>query len=222
MQRRLRWVELFLKINNYRVVCLRCGISRPTLRKWVRQFQENGMDGLRALSKRPKSSPTAKVADKHRDWIRELRKRGLGSRRIQNELKRFYNFEISRATIDKTLRAIEAKPLLRRSRNRKHSTRYAKLIPGERIQMDTCKIAPGVYQYTAIDDCTRIRVLAIYPAQIGRQSRCSSWSVQSKNFPFQFRRSRQIVAGSSSPIRSRKSSWSMPSSSDLSSPPRRI
>lgn len=163
MQRRMRWVELFVKIKNYSVVCLRCGISRPTLRKWVRQFQENGMDGLKAASKRPKSSPAAKVEDKHRDWIRELRKRGLGSRRIQNELKRFYNFEISRATIDKILRAIEAKPLLRRSRNRKHSTRYAKLIPGERVQMDTCKVAPGVYQYTAIDDCTRIRVLAIYP-----------------------------------------------------------
>jgi hypothetical protein len=95
------------------------------------------MGGLKAASKRPKSSPAAKVAEKHRDWIRELRKRDLGSRRIQNELKRFYNFKISRATIDKTLRAIEAKPLLRRSRNRKHSTRYAKLIPGERVQMDT-------------------------------------------------------------------------------------
>ena len=82
MQRRLRWVELFFKIKNYGVVCLRCGMSRPTLRKWVRQFQENGMDGLRAASKRPKSSPAAKVADKHREWIRELRKRGLGSRRI--------------------------------------------------------------------------------------------------------------------------------------------
>jgi transposase len=99
MQRRLRWVELFLKIKNYSVVCLRCGISRPTLRKWVRQFQENGVDGLRAASKRPKSSPAAKVAGKHRDWIRELRNRGLGSRRIQNELKHFYNFEISRATV---------------------------------------------------------------------------------------------------------------------------
>ena len=28
--------------------------------------------------------------------------------------------------------------------------------------MDTCKIAPGLYQYTAIDDCTRVRVLALY------------------------------------------------------------
>jgi transposase-like protein len=28
--------------------------------------------------------------------------------------------------------------------------------------MDTCKIGPNLYQYTAIDDCTRYRVLQIY------------------------------------------------------------
>ena len=28
--------------------------------------------------------------------------------------------------------------------------------------MDTCKIGPGVYQYTAVDDCTRYKVVAIY------------------------------------------------------------
>lgn len=28
--------------------------------------------------------------------------------------------------------------------------------------MDTCKIAPGIYQYTAIDDCSRYRVLRCY------------------------------------------------------------
>lgn len=40
--------------------------------------------------------------------------------------------------------------------------RYQKPIPGERVQMDTMKIAPGLYQYTAIDDCTRLRVLGLY------------------------------------------------------------
>jgi len=29
--------------------------------------------------------------------------------------------------------------------------------------MDSCKITKGLYQYTAIDDCTRYRVLAVYP-----------------------------------------------------------
>ena len=28
--------------------------------------------------------------------------------------------------------------------------------------MDTCKIALGIYQYTAVDDCSRWRVLEIY------------------------------------------------------------
>lgn len=28
--------------------------------------------------------------------------------------------------------------------------------------MDTCKIAPGIYQYTAVDDCTRYQVIRLY------------------------------------------------------------
>ncbi|MCV5714803.1 DDE-type integrase/transposase/recombinase, partial [Escherichia coli] len=31
-----------------------------------------------------------------------------------------------------------------------------------RVQMDTCKIGPGLYQYTSVDDCTRSRVLRLY------------------------------------------------------------
>ena len=29
--------------------------------------------------------------------------------------------------------------------------------------MDTCKISTGIFQYTAVDDCTRCRVLRVYP-----------------------------------------------------------
>lgn len=29
--------------------------------------------------------------------------------------------------------------------------------------MDVCKIAPKLYQYTAIDDCTRLKVIRLYP-----------------------------------------------------------
>ncbi len=39
---------------------------------------------------------------------------------------------------------------------------HSRPIPGDRVQMDTCKIAPGIYQYTAVDDCSRWRVLEIY------------------------------------------------------------
>ena len=170
VRKRLRWVETFLRIANYSIVCLKCGISRPTLRKWVRRYRVNGIAGLSAASRKPKSSPAAKILDQHRGWIRDLRSRSLGSRRIQSELKRVHDFNLSRTTIEKVLRALDVKPLSRPRRPRKGSTRYAKLIPGERVQMDTCKIAPGVYQYTAIDDCTRVRVLAIYPRRTAANS----------------------------------------------------
>jgi len=45
---------------------------------------------------------------------------------------------------------------------KKDFIRYQRPIPGDRVQMDTCKIAPGIYQYTAIDDCSRYRVLDVF------------------------------------------------------------
>jgi transposase InsO family protein len=36
--------------------------------------------------------------------------------------------------------------------------------------MDVCRIAPGKYQYTAIDDCTRYRVLALFPRRTAANS----------------------------------------------------
>jgi len=37
--------------------------------------------------------------------------------------------------------------------------RYNRPVPGDRVQMDKTKIARGVYQHTAVDDCSRFRVL---------------------------------------------------------------
>jgi len=33
------------------------------------------------------------------------------------------------------------------------------------VQIDTCKVGKNLYQFTAIDDCTRMRVLALYPSR---------------------------------------------------------
>ena len=162
VRKRLRWVQLFQQINNCTQVCLKCGISRPTLRKWLDRYGEHGVNGLVSKTTRPHNSPTIRISKREREWITELRARGLGSRRIQSELKRSYDFDVSRPTIEKVLKSLQPRPRLMRPRVRKGSRRYAKEVPGERVQMDTCKIAPGVFQYTAIDDCTRIRVLAVF------------------------------------------------------------
>ena len=39
---RLGWIRLYERVGNAGIVCRRCGISRPTLRKWWRRYQAEG------------------------------------------------------------------------------------------------------------------------------------------------------------------------------------
>jgi transposase-like protein len=42
----LRWVKQYGQVGSYSVAALKCGISPPTLRKWVRRYEEDGVAGL--------------------------------------------------------------------------------------------------------------------------------------------------------------------------------
>jgi hypothetical protein len=35
---RLNYIKLYQELGNAGLVCLRCGISRPTLRKWLERY----------------------------------------------------------------------------------------------------------------------------------------------------------------------------------------
>lgn len=39
VKKRLEWLKLYETIGNAGVVCLRCGITRPTQRKWFKRFR---------------------------------------------------------------------------------------------------------------------------------------------------------------------------------------
>ena len=54
IKQRLHWGKLYENTGDAGLVCSRCGISRPTLRKWVRRYLESGIDGLVKLYKFPK------------------------------------------------------------------------------------------------------------------------------------------------------------------------
>jgi len=43
-------------------------------------------------------------------------------------------------------------------------------VPGDRVQVDNRKIRDGLFQYTAVDDCTRLRVLVLYPSRTAQNS----------------------------------------------------
>ena len=159
MRKRLRWGQLYQQTGDAGLVCRRCGISYPTLRKWIRRYREAGEAGLASRSRRP----NRRIFEHERTLILSLqRERKLGARRIQHELRRHHDLSLSLDSIHKVLVTSHMPPLVRPAR-RKTRHRYARLIPGDRVQLDTCKIAPGCYQYTAVDDCTRYRVLAVFP-----------------------------------------------------------
>lgn len=46
------------------------------------------------------------------------------------------------------------------------------------MQLDTCQIAPGFIQYTAVDDCTRYRVLRVFPRRTAVYKFLSKLSLQ--------------------------------------------
>lgn len=162
-KRRLTWVRLYEQTHDVGLTCRRCGITPPTLRKWLRRFEEQGEAGLVSHSRRPKNSPKRKVFAQEEAWILELRQeRNLGARRIQQELRRLHSCRLSLETIHMALKRHQAKPL-RRPKRKPHDRRYSMALPGERVQMDTIKLRPGLYQYTFVDDCTRYLVCALYP-----------------------------------------------------------
>ena len=136
----------------------------PNVKEMDTRYQALGLAGLVDQSRRPKTCAPKKVFEQQKQWILALRQtRKLGARRLQNELQRLHGLSLSTATIHKVLKAAGVKPLSKTRRARKGKRRYQKDVPGERVQMDVCKIAPKLYQYTAIDDCTRLKVIKLYP-----------------------------------------------------------
>jgi transposase InsO family protein len=162
VRQRRKWIAAYHVIGDAGAVCRRFGISRPTLRKWLRRFGVDGDAGLKELSRRPHSSPAKKVsADLEQRILSLRRERRLGVKRIRAELRRLHDVRLSPAVIHKVLVRHELNVLPRRKRARHKPKRYSRPVPGDRVQMDVCKIRPGLYQFTAVDDCSRYLVAGL-------------------------------------------------------------
>jgi transposase InsO family protein len=95
----------------------------------------------------------------------------LGPWRIRLYLLRYHEITIGSQTIYKILRRHGVNRLPHNQAHlcrRQRWHRYEKPMPGHRLQIDTKFLAPikgkrkSYWQFTAIDDCTRLRVLKIY------------------------------------------------------------
>lgn len=161
---RLGWVRLYEQLGDAGRVCRRCGISRPTLRKWWRRYQTDGVAGLEDESRRPRHLAKQKVFADQEALVLDLgRSRHLGIKQLRSELLRQHGLGLSLDTLHRILVRHGEQHLKRPKLTREVKKRYSRPVPGDRVQIDVCKIVPAVYQYTAIDDCSRYRVLGVYP-----------------------------------------------------------
>ena len=160
--------------GNVALTCRYFGISRPTFYKWLQRYETDGEDGLRDRSRRPKVSPNATHVDVVGKIIYLRKNYHFGPEKIAMYLARYHDVTISKSGVWRILKRLDMSRLptsQRYKRLDKRYKRYEKQLPGHQVQIDVKFIQPikGVtprkkyYQFTAIDDCTRLRVLRIYP-----------------------------------------------------------
>jgi len=115
------------------LTCRRCGISRPTLRKWWHRYRAVGAAGLEDRSRRPLRSPGRRVHAEQEHCILEMRReRRLEVKRLRNELLRIHGLGLAVDTIHKVLCRHGENRLQRPRLIRKGTKRYSRPLPGDR------------------------------------------------------------------------------------------
>jgi transposase len=161
--------------RNVAATCRYFGISRTAFYRWQRRYEDEGLEGLRDRSSRPHESPQATDEDIVAKIIYLRQHYHFGPQKIQMYLKRYHDIEISTSGVWRILKRLGLNRLPSSQRHKRHQQRwkrYEKQLPGQQVQIDVKFIEPTssvpgrrgkYYQFTAIDDCTRLRVLRVYP-----------------------------------------------------------
>ena len=152
--------------------CQEYNVPRASFYRWKQKYEKAGQTGLyreRPIAYRHPCRTSPEVVEK----ILTIRtQHQIGALRIRYYLDRYHGIKISESTVSRVLKAHGLSRLPRNAPRRAlHTQRYAKTVPGHHVQVDVkflqLKDRDGKlvkrYQYTAIDDATRIRALQIYP-----------------------------------------------------------
>src|SRR4029450_3751285 len=145
--------------------CRFSGTSRPACYDWLRRYQREGLDGLRPRLPGPRVSPFRTPPHIEALVLRVRQERQYGIPRLRLFLRRYHAVSLSPPTIRRILREHRV-PRVSQKRYRPGPKRRPELqIPGQSVQVDVkhLKTQSGrLYQFTAIDEATRYRVLKIY------------------------------------------------------------
>jgi len=153
--------------GNVAETCRRHGVSRKTFYKWKRRY-DGSLDSLRDRSRRPHHSPRQLSAELHQlIWrvAKKHRKKKAGLYRLHQLLCSHHGFTHSVGGLYKALRRLGFYGPAKRRRRRRYK-RYERPHPGANVQIDAQYLDPirlqPEYQFTAIDEYSRVRYARIY------------------------------------------------------------
>jgi transposase InsO family protein len=159
--------------GNVAQTCRHFGLSRKAYYKWKKRFDEHGDVGLADRSRKPLRSPRAKPPEVVSKILYLRQNYHFGPGKISDYLARSHHLSVAASSVHQILLRHGLNRLPANQKYRQYARRwqrYEKAQPGHRLQMDVkfLERIPGtktrLYQFTAIDDCTRIRVLKVYDA----------------------------------------------------------
>lgn len=147
-------------------------VSRQSVHRWIARW-DGSLESLMDRSHRPKSHPSQQTAEEIAKVLNVQRhNKRLGLICLWVHLKMNHSYRRTPTALYKLLRREGILPGPRKRARRKPKPYEPILVPGERIQMDVkyvpkqCLIGglstKRMYQYTAIDECTRWRHIAVF------------------------------------------------------------
>jgi transposase InsO family protein len=170
---RLKLLRQAAACGNVAQTCRHFGLSRRVFYKWKHRFEAHGEAALCDRPRIPHRSPRATPPEVVSKILYLRQTYHFGAARIADYLRRFHACSVARSSVHRILTRHGLRRLPANQKHRPHAMRwqrYEKPQPGHRLQLDVkfLERIPGtrrrLYQFTAIDDCTRIRVLKIYDA----------------------------------------------------------
>ena len=179
----------FARLHGPTAAARRFGVSARTIRRWRVRWRQEALQGLVPRYPRRRGRRiTPRVIELIGQARRDL---AYGAQRTQLWLRRVHEVRVAVGTIQRIFRDIG---LARLRRTPKRVPRQMKLFekaePGESVQVDVkfVKIAGHwAFQYTALDDCTRFRVLRLY-RRLHQSSSLAFLGELCRAFPFRIRK----------------------------------
>ena len=197
ISRKLKVFTYAKKTDNISKACRHFGISKTSYYKWLKRFKEKGEQGLINNKPCPENIKLRTPIEVEEKVLYLRKKYHFGPERIYMYLKRYLNVQTSESSVYRILKRNGISRLPGNAKKRSPGPKiklYEKQTPGHHVQMDVKFLSfinkKGVkikrYQYTAIDDATRIRALKVYKRH-NQQNAIDFLDYVIKKFPFRIK-----------------------------------